>query len=32
MSLNAHVVANPPTDLIYDFKGYVQQGEDFEQN
>ena len=25
-------MANPPTDQIYDFKGYMQLGGDFEQN
>ena len=32
LSLNAHVVANPPTDMIYDFKGYLQLGGEFDVN
>lgn len=30
IKFNAQVVANPPTDQIYDFKGYYQHGGDFE--
>jgi len=26
--MDAHVVANPPSDLIYDFKGYFEMGKD----
>jgi phospholipid-translocating ATPase len=30
IQMNCHVLANPPTDLIYDFKGYIQQGDEFD--
>ncbi|TNV85311.1 hypothetical protein FGO68_gene5532 [Halteria grandinella] len=30
VSMDAHIVANPPTDLIYDFKGYFQAGNEFD--
>jgi phospholipid-translocating ATPase len=28
--MNGHIVANPPSDHIYDFKGYFQMGNDNE--
>ena len=28
--MDGHVVANPPNDQIYDFKGYYQMGKDTE--
>jgi phospholipid-translocating ATPase len=32
IQMNAHIVGNPPSDQIYDFKGYLQMGGEFDVN